>query len=190
MTYTPIVAGLDFETTGKLEPDHRIIEASIQLYRGGAKIWSYEQRIDPQRSISADAQRVHKIASSDLIGMPTWDAVAPTINAILARADVIVAHNGLEFDKLFAEMEMKRIGLTLTEKPWIDTMADGVWATPDGKKPRLGELAFACGVDYDPSKGHAADYDVAVMMDCFYRGLAWNFYSLPEIKHEGLALAA
>ena len=190
MTNLPIIAGLDFETTGKLEPDHRIIEAYIGLYRGGTKIWSFEQRIDPQRSISADAQRVHKIASSDLIGMPTWDTVAPKINEILKRADFVVAHNGLEFDKLFAEMEMKRIGLTLTEKPWIDTMVDGVWATADGKKPRLGELAFACGVDYDPSKAHGAAYDVDVMMECFYKGLDWGFYNLPEVKQEGIALAA
>lgn len=188
MTHLPIIAGLDWETTGKLEPDHRIIEAYIGLYRGGKKIWSYEQRIDPQRSISADAQRVHKIAASDLIGCPIWDTVAPTINQILQRADFVVAHNGNEFDRPFAEMEMRRIGLTLTEKPWIDTMVDGMWATADGKKPRLGELAFACGVDYDPTKAHAGAYDVDIMMDCFHRGLDWGFFSLPE--QEGSKLAA
>lgn len=188
MTYIPIIAGLDWETTGKNEPDHRIIEAYIGLYRGGTKIWSYEQRIDPQRSIAADAQRVHGISASDLIGMPIWDSVAPTINAILKRADFIVAHNGLDFDKPFGEREMKRIGLTLTEKPWIDTMVDGVWACSDGKKPRLGELAFACGVDYDPSKAHAAAYDVDVMMECFNKGVEWGFFALPQ--KEGLALAA
>ncbi|WP_210334663.1 3'-5' exonuclease [Ensifer sp. ENS10] len=188
MTHIPIIAGLDWETTGKLEPDHRIIEAYIGLYRGGTKIWSYEQRIDPQRSISADAQRVHGISAGDLIGMPIWDTVAPTINQILNRCDFVVAHNGNGFDKPFAEMEMRRIGLTLTDKPWIDTMLDGVWATADGKKPRLGELAFACGVDYDPSKAHSAAYDVDVMMDCYLKGLDWNFFSMPEL--EGLKLAA
>jgi DNA polymerase-3 subunit epsilon len=184
----PIIAGLDWETTGKFEPDHRIIEAYIGLYRGGKRIWSYEQRIDPQRSISADAQRVHKISSSDLIGMPIWSAVAPTINSILARCDFVVAHNGNEFDRPFAEQEMTRIGLTLTEKPWVDTMQDGLWATSDGKKPRLGELAFACGVEYDPSMAHAAAYDVDRMMECYFKGLEWGFYTQPKL--EGFALAA
>lgn len=188
MTHLPIIAGLDLETTGKFEPDHRIIEVYIGLYRASTKIWSYQQRIDPQRSISADAQRVHGIAAGDLIGMPIWDSVAPTINQILKRADLVVAHNGDGFDRPFLEMEMNRIGLTLTEKPWIDSMVDGVWATADGKKPRLGELAFACGVDYDPAKAHAAAYDVDVMMECFSKGLDWGFYSIPEM--EGVKLAA
>ncbi len=193
MTYVPIIAGLDWETTGKNEPDHRIIEAYIGLYRSGKKIWEFEQRIDPQRSIAADAQRVHGISATDLIGMPTWETVAPRINAILQRADIIVAHNGLDFDKPFGEREMQRVGLTLTEKPWVDTMIDGVWACSDGKKPRLGELAFACGVDYDPSKAHSAAYDVDIMMDCLYRGMDWGFFSLPEIalpKKDGSLLAA
>ncbi len=188
MTHLPIIAGLDWESTGKLEPDHRIIEAYIGLYRGGVKIWSYEQRIDPQRSIAADAQRVHGISAPDLIGMPIWDAVAPTINQILARCDYVVAHNGNGFDKPFYEMEMRRIGLVPTDKPWVDTMLDGVWACSDGKKPRLGELAFACGVDYDPSKAHAASYDVDIMMQCYHKGLEWGFFHAPEL--EGLKLAA
>lgn len=188
MTHLPIIAGLDWETTGKLEPDHRIIEAYIGLYRGGKRIWQFHQRIDPQRSISADAQRVHKIAASDLIGCPTWDTVAPTINQILQRCDFVVAHNGLEFDKPFAEMEMKRIGLELVEKPWIDTMVDGVWACSDGKKPRLGELCFACGVDYDPALAHAAEYDVDRMMESYFKGLEWGFFNVPPA--EGLLKAA
>ncbi|MGV1754760.1 3'-5' exonuclease [Agrobacterium sp. CG674] len=188
MTYFPVVAGIDLETTGLLSSDHRIIEAYVGLWKRSTRIWQYDQRIDPQRSIAADAQRVHKISSADLIGKPTWEMVGPTIHSVLQRADYYVWHNGDEFDGPFLAQEFKRIGLELPDKPSIDTMQDGVWATPDGKKPRLSELAFACGVEYDPEKGHAAFYDVEVMMDCYFKGLEWGFYTAPEMA--GIALAA
>lgn len=185
----PVVAGIDIETTGLLTPDHRIIEFYIGLYKGSTLIWEYNQRIDPKRSIAADAQRIHGISASDLIGKPTWEEVAPTIAKILARVDYNVWHNGDSFDGPFTKMELERVGLTMPDKPAVDTMVQGVWATPDGKKPRLGELAFACGIDYDPSKAHAADYDVKVMMDSYFKGLEWGFFE-PPILSSGLALAA
>ena len=190
----PIVAKIDTETTGLLSPDHRIIEVYISLYRNRSKIWSYEQRIDPQRSISAEAQRVHKIAASDLIGCPTWDTVGPTVYAVLERANGYVWHNGDEFDGPFLDQELKRIGLPgIPERPSIDTMLEGVWATADGKKPRLEELCFACGVDYDKTKAHAAAYDVDVMADCFYRGVDYGFFDLSKFAlpaTAGLKIAA
>lgn len=175
-----IIAGLDIETTGLLTPDHRIIEIYIGLWKDEKRIWQYEQRIDPERGISADSQRVHGISINDLFGQPKWKAVAPMVQKILSRADLLVAHNGNEFDLPFIAKELKRVGLEIPEKPSVDTMLEGVWATSDGKKPRLGELAFACGIDYDRSKAHAAYYDVEVMMKCFFKALKWGFYKLPD----------
>ena len=163
-----IIAGLDIETTGLLTPDHRIIEIYLGLWKDEKRIWQYEQRIDPERGISADSQRVHGISINDLFGQPKWKAVAPVVQKILSRADLLVAHNGNEFDLPFIAKELKRVGLEMPEKPSVDTMLDGVWATSDGKKPRLGELAFACGID------------VEVMMKCFFKALKWGFYKLPD----------
>lgn len=185
---TTIIAGIDTETTGLLTPDHRIIEVYIGFWKGGKKIWNYEQRIDPQRAISADAQRVHKISASDLIGMPTWDTVGPKVAQILARAEHFVWHNGAEFDGPFLQQELKRIGLELPERPSTDTMVEGVWATPDGKKPRLQELCFACGIEYDPAAAHAAAYDVEKMMESYLAAQRWGHFPLPV--QDGIALAA
>lgn len=185
-----IVAALDIETTGLLAPDHRIIEVYIALYRKGKKVWSYDQRIDPQRAISADAQRVHGISNADLFGKPTWDDVGPAVHGVLQRADLFVWHNGDEFDGPFIDQELKRIGLPgLPPKPSFDTMVYGVWATPDGKKPRLEELCFACGVEYDKAKAHAAYYDVEVMAECFFRGVEWGFFSPPTLVKRNLKAA-
>jgi len=176
MTTEPIEAGIDLETTGLLQPDHRIIEVYIGLWRGDKRIFEFNQRIDPQRSISADALRVHGIDIGQLQGKPTWDEVAPNVVKVLSKADIFVWQNGDEFDGPFLEMELKRVGLSLPKKPAIDTMKHGVWATPDGKKPNLGELCFACGIEYDPTKAHAADYDVEVMMAAYRAGKSWGYF--------------
>lgn len=176
---TPILAGIDIETTGLLSSDHRIIEVYIGLWRGAERIFEFDQRIDPQRSIAADAQRIHGIASTDLIGQPTWDAVAPNVVSVLEKASGFIWHNGDEFDGKFLEMELGRIGLSLPTRPSVDTMLEGIWATPDGKRPRLSELCFACGVEYDPAKAHAGSYDVQVMMEAYFKGLEWGFFQLP-----------
>ncbi|SCW95963.1 3'-5' exonuclease [Ancylobacter rudongensis] len=185
-----ILAGVDIETTGLLAADHRIIEVYIGLWNGSTKVFSFEQRIDPQRGIAADAQRVHGISASDLIGKPTWDTVGPAVFKVLNKASMFVWHNGDEFDGPFLDQELKRIGLELPKRPAIDTMANGIFATPDGKKPRLSELCFAAGIPYDAAQAHAAAYDVDVMMEAFLRIQSWGeHFQLPALQ-EGISLAA
>ena len=116
MTNTPIVAGLDLETTGFLAADHRIIEVYIGLWKGPTKVFEFDHRIDPQRAIAADAQRVHNISSTDLIGKPTWETLAPAVHKVLDKADYYVWHNGDEFDGPFLAQEFARVGLSLPDK--------------------------------------------------------------------------
>lgn len=176
-----IIGALDTETTG-LEPgDHRFIEIFVEQieYPSRKSLTKKLQRINPQRSIQPAAQAVHKISLSDLIGCPSWEDVAPDIHKLIAGCDLLVAHNGEGFDLPFLNYEFKRVGLPEIRVPMFDTMLHGRWSTPIGKVPNLGELCWACEVDYDGSKAHAADYDVGVMMDCFFRGLDWGFFQAP-----------
>lgn len=174
-----VVAGLDIETTGLEIGDHRIIEVCLELWKDAKRIFRWEQRIDPQRSIAVDAQRVHGISATDLIGKPIWPTVAPILQTAMSKASIYVAHNAVEFDLKFIEFEMRRIGLAMPKRQVIDTL-DCTWATPDGKKPSLKEFCFACGVEYDVAKAHAASYDVEVMMESFHKAQAWGFIALPE----------
>lgn len=175
-----IIAGGDTETTGLLTSDHRLIETYTGLWRGGEKIFEYEQRIDPERSISAEAQRVHGITAQDLFGKPTWEQVVQKHQKVFSKCHMIVFHNA-EFDWGFYTQEFNRVNVALPQPIVFDTMVEGVWATPDGKKPSLQELCFACEVDYDPSLAHAAAYDVDKMMECFFKGLEWGFFEIPEV---------
>ncbi|WLR90909.1 3'-5' exonuclease [Shinella zoogloeoides] len=184
-----IIAGLDTETTGIEVGDHRLIEIYIGLWKAdGTKIFAFEQRIDPERSIAVDAQRVHGISSADLIGKPTWATVAPAVEKVLSKATHFVAHNAA-FDMGFLKYELERVKLKLPERPVIDTMAEGIWACPDGKKPTLQELCFAMNEEYDPALAHAAAYDVDVMMRSFFKALKQGWFSLPGVPGQAMMAA-
>lgn len=175
-----IIAGIDTETTGFDPGDHRIVEVYVGLWKDRQLVREYEQRIDPQRSMPIEAQRIHGISSSDLMGKPVFKMIAPTLQAYIAKADLIVWHNG-QFDRRFLEYEFRNAGMAMPDRPDIDTMSEGLWATPDGKKPSLEELCFACDIPYDASLAHAASYDVReTLMPAFFKALDWGFFSMPE----------
>lgn len=183
-----IIAGLDFETSGKLDPNHRIIESCVQRWEFDPTFASpprlidtTTQRINPERSIDAAAFAVHHISAEDLVGKPTFVNYAPVLMDILESCDVVVAHNGHSFDRPYLEMELQRVGYPLAKfnkLKWFDTMLEGRWATTWGKVPLLRELCFACGVDYDAEQAHAAEYDVERMMQCVFFGLRHNLFDL------------
>lgn len=176
-----LIAGIDIETTGFEPAEHRMVEIYIGLWDLATErqLFTWGQRIDPQRSITPGAQKAHGISILDLVGSPTWDTVGPKVEVILKKADFFVAHNGASFDLPFINSELRRIGLNPVDRPLIDTI-EARWASPVGKSPTLQEVCFACDVPYDPELAHAAEYDVQVMMAAFFRGLRWKHYSLPS----------
>ena len=187
-----IFTGLDLETSGLLAPEHRIIEIALVMYNEkGVELGKYVERFNPVRPIDQKALEVHGITFDMVSMLPTLEAndkAVSMIQKIISKTDVLVAHNGVDFDLPFLAMEFARIGKHLPHCPVIDTMKAGRWATPWGKVPNLGELAFACAVPYDKAKAHAAEYDVSTMMGCFFHALKNDFYSLPEhLKERAIA---
>lgn len=189
----PIVLGFtDIETTGLSQADgHRIIEIAVKLYKfdpatkARSEIGKYEQRINPGRSIDPAAQAVHGISFEMLAAAPRWEEVGPKFAKVLGHCQVGIAHNGDSFDFPFIGNELLRIGCAVPDLRTLDTMLQARWATPMGKVPNLRELAFACGVDYDPAKAHAAMYDVDVMAQCFFVGIDKGFYTIPNEAYLG-----
>lgn len=178
-----IIAGFDTETTGLGIGDHRFVEVYAGLYdlEKRTRVFEFFTRINPERSISADAERIHKISSADVVSAPTWAVVGPALRKVLSKAQFIVAHNGIGFDMPFVNYELERIKQPRLTTPCFDTMLKGRWSTSSGKNPNLGELCYACDVEYDASKAHAASFDVGVMMNCFFKGLEWNFFNAKDM---------
>lgn len=184
-----VIVGLDTETTGfdfYGNKKDRIIEACFALYNWDGTTLEHlktiTQRINPERSIPADAQAVHGISYEDVKAAPKWAEFAPKVKLILDRADLLVIHNAA-FDEPFLEGEQDRAGLTVGRKlPTFCTMENGRWATFDGKNPSLKELCWSLGIEYDTSKAHAAEYDVHVMMACYEKAVRLGLYTNPIIK--------
>lgn len=173
--------GLDTETTGlSQEKGAKIIEIALLTYDYHTRRLEDEwiQRFDPECPIDPDAQEVHGIAYTDLVGCPKWHDLSDEISRRMGAGDLLIAHN-MAFDGPFIAGELLRVGAAVPDVHAFCTMENGRWACPDGKLPKLGELCFALGVDYDPSKAHGAGYDVSVMMDCFFRAQARGFFELP-----------
>lgn len=173
---------LDTETTGLDQTKgHRIIEIALISYdlETRKKTDTWIRRINPQRAIDADAQRVHGISFAELADEPIWEDFAEEISTRLSEVDLLIAHN-MGFDGPFIALELKRVGILLPRTPSFCTMENARWATADGKAPKLKELCFALGVEYDEEKAHAAEYDVCVTAECFFRGLERGFYQIPK----------
>lgn len=176
------IIGLDLETTGlDQQKGHRIIEVAMLSYDLATKkkIDSYITRIDPERAIDADAQAVHGISYGELVGSPKWADVAEEIAKRMSEGYVLVAHN-MGFDGPFIAAELLRAGVTPPDVFSFCTKENARWACPDGKYPKLSELCWSLGVEYDQEKAHGAEYDVEVMMDCFFKAYERGFFKLPK----------
>lgn len=174
-----LICGFDLETTGLLEPEHRIIEIAAILYDSVTEEprFKWIQRVNPQRPIDPKAQAVHHIAFEDVAHCPTFEEVAEKLVKVLKKSSIVVAHNGAGFDLPFVVKELQRVGQPVPSHfELVDTMLDGRWATPLGKYPNLGELCFACRVPYDPTLAHGAEYDVDVMMKSYFHARRKGFY--------------
>ncbi|MFW6855306.1 exonuclease domain-containing protein [Burkholderia gladioli] len=178
-----LVTGLDTETTGLRQEDgHRIVEIGLLTYELETQqlVDRYVTRINPERAIDADAQRVHGISNDMVLHCPKWEEVASDVEHELMKSDLIVIHNA-KFDAPFVTAELERVGITLPATlPALDTL-NARWATFDGKSPKLGELCRALGVPYDADAAHAAEYDIDRMMQCFFRGHARGFFPLDRV---------
>ena len=175
MEEVPYVLGFDTETTGVDDTD-RVIEIALIKYDWNGKLLdSFIQRFDPECPISPKAQRVHGISYADLVGQPKFAEHADKIAEIMQGADLLVAHN-IAFDTKMLTAEFVRSSARIPQAASFCTMENSRWACFDGKLPKLKELCFALGVEYDEGAAHAASYDVEVMMECFFKGMKREVY--------------
>ncbi|HEO0816992.1 3'-5' exonuclease [Acinetobacter baumannii] len=176
-----VITCLDTETTGLDQAKgDKIIEIALLSYNLESRelVDRYVTRIDPDRPIDPSAQAVHGISYEMLMGKPKWEEVVDEVHARLEMSNLLVAHN-FAFDGPFIVGELLRAGKTIPNVGSYCTMENGRWATFDGKSPKLQELCFCLGVNYDTDAAHAADYDTEVLADCLFKGIDRGFFKLP-----------
>jgi DNA polymerase-3 subunit epsilon len=157
----------DTETTG-LDPgggDAIIQIGAMRIVAGKLRREdSFEQLVDPERSIPAAGIAIHGIEPAMVEGAPTIDAVLPAFHAYAADT-VLVAHNAA-FDMRFLELQRERCGVAF-EQPVLDTLLLAAVAQPAQASHSLEAIAERLGV---PVLGrHTALGDAMVTAEVFLK---------------------
>ena len=167
---------LDTETTGLDHTRHRIMEMALLLVAVDSatglptgEVEVYDGLEDPGMPISQDVQALTGITDEMVRGQKLDE---PRIAALLARADLVVAHNA-GFDRPFAEARLSQFA----QLPWACSFADLDWKKEGRSSAKLTQLALELGWFYD---AHRAE------MDC-HALLAVLASPLPVSGHTGLA---
>jgi DNA polymerase III alpha subunit (gram-positive type) len=164
-----IVLGLDLETTGLNAADCEIIEV-------GAVLWDWDRQV-PVRMMSELVQCPHEIPNeiveltgiqnSDLQrwGVPLADALRK-LHSMAAGAKYLVAHNGVQFDRLFLQKAWSKFPETQIDLPWIDTTCD----LPIPKEIQTRKLSYlAAEMGFLNPFAHRSLFDVLTMLKVMSR---------------------
>jgi len=137
----------DTETTGlsPSEGDEIVSIGAVRIVNGRLlEHETFEQLVNPQRRMSAQASRITGIDSSMLEGQPTIDQVLPAFREF-CEDTVLVAHNAA-FDMRFLRLKEEATGVRFTQ-PVLDTLLLSAVLHPDFEKHALDALAERMGIN-------------------------------------------
>jgi DNA polymerase-3 subunit epsilon len=165
LTYTVF----DTETTG-LNPSEgdEIIQIGAVRVVNRRLLYqeSFEQLIDPQRSLPQKSVEIHGISADMLAGQPTIGSVLPNFRAFVADT-VLVAHNAA-FDMRFLELKEATTGIRF-DRPVLDTFLLSAVLFPNQESHRLEAIAERLGVSV--MGRHTAVGDAIVTAEVFLKML-------------------
>ena len=177
------VLAFDLETTGISTSRDRIVQlALIGSDIDGTEI-SYDQLVNPRRSIPYESQRIHGISDSDVRGKPDFSEIADKI-AELVEGSVLIGHNVRQFDLPMLRNEFFRIGALPPEpKAVLDTL-EIVRRLKLPRPHRLGAQCSRHGISLE--NAHTASADAAASLLLLWKlGLDHPSYfrkSLAEVE--------
>ena len=158
---------LDTETTG-LDPDtgDRIVEIGcIELINHIATQEKWTTRINPERPMPAEAERIHGIRDVDLVGQPVFAEIADTFLAFIGDSPLVI-HNAA-FDLRFLNAELARLGRPpLPAARAIDTVALARRHAP-GAPASLDALCRRFGIDNSSRTLHGALLDCQLLAEVY-----------------------
>jgi ATP-dependent DNA helicase DinG len=155
----PIRVALDLETTGLHVEQDAILEVAAVKFQGTTILDTLETLVAPGRAIPYRVQRLTGITPRQLIGVPSFDAVARKLQQFLGGFP-IVGHS-IPFDVSF----LRRRGLAYGNQ-LIDTFELAAVLLPSLPSYSLGHVARFLGVPVS-SERHRAMADTLLAMQVF-----------------------
>ncbi len=159
---------LDTETTG-LDPaaGHRIVElACLELSNHVATGRTYRAYINPERTMTDEALRVHGLSDGFLADKPTFAAVVDEFLAFIGEEAPLVIHNA-EFDLKFLNAELDRLGRPpIPASRAIDTVALARARFP-GAQASLDALCRRFEIDNSARSLHGALLDCELLAEVY-----------------------
>jgi DNA polymerase-3 subunit epsilon len=157
----------DTETTG-LSPsggDEIVSIGAVRIVNGRLlEHETFDQLVNPQRRMSAEATRITGIDSAMLEGEPTIDKVLPAFREF-CEDTVLIAHNAA-FDMRFLKLKEDATGARFTQ-PVLDTLLLSAVLHPDFESHALEALAERMGIH--PLGRHTALGDAIMTGEVFLR---------------------
>lgn len=145
---------MDFETTGLMEYDSKIIQVAAYKYRGHMKIDEMVTYVDPGEPIPQNITELTGIHDDDVQGAPTIDKALPKLIEFI-KNEIIIGHN-ISFDLRFLVYNAEQCGVKLPRIEYIDTLKlarryiDGAENYKlETLKERLGIIASSHSADED-----------------------------------------
>ena len=148
----------DLETTGTDTRTGRILEIGAARVRDGIVVETFQQLVNPEVPIPEDSALVHGYRDADVAGMPTFAEAWPRFREFIG-SDVLVAHNGRQFDLPILSRQVKELGLDASGLSVFDTLPLARALVTGGAS--LGHLARTFNVEL-PTAHHALDDSVAL----------------------------
>ena len=177
---------IDIETTDNDTETAEIVEIAAVRVRAGRIVDKFDTLVKPSIAISPAARATHGISDSELATASPFADIWPKFRAFCGD-DVVVAHNGYDFDfKIIQRMVGKAFDLCT-----YDTLPLARDLYPTSR--RLGDLARQFGIDL--AHAHRAINDaealakVALRLDEAKRVHARKTALLTQLDQLGIALA-
>ena len=161
---------LDTETTGLEANRDRVLEVAAIAFGAGSLTRepdTFHELINPGRSITPDATRIHSITNDKVADKPAFGAIAQSLANFIRGANVVI-HNA-SFDCDFLDNEFMRIGMKETiaslAAKIIDTLALARRKFP-GQRVSLDALCQRFGIDVARRRPvHGALIDVELLCE-------------------------
>ncbi len=166
---------LDTETTG-LDPfdGHRVVEiGAVELVNHIPTGRTYQEYINPERDMPAEAEKVHGITEAFLMDKPVFATIADGFLAFLeqdahgeASAAQLVIHNA-SFDMKFLNFELGKLGHeAISNDRVIDSLALARQRFP-GAPANLDALCRRFDVDISARTKHGALLDSELLAEVY-----------------------